>query len=283
MNGAGVIARYAMREALRRRVFAVVLLLTAGFLVLFAWGTTQVLDTVGLAQGIGDLDERGLAVVTLVGLAMFTTLFLGAVLAVFLTFGAVRGDAERGLLQPLVVRPIGRRAFLLGRWAAAAGVTALYAVAVYAVALVLVGSIAGRWPDRVVSPALWLAGAVVVVVTLSLLGSVVLPGMANGIAVFMAFGAGLVGGLMRSIAEALSSPSLENAAEILSWALPFEALYQAGLAALTADVTGVEGAIIQLGPFGSSQKGGVGLVLYALAWLGVAGALAVWRFERRDL
>ena len=42
------------------------------------------------------------------GLAMFATLFLGVVLAVFLTLGAVRGDAERGLLQPLVVRPVGR-------------------------------------------------------------------------------------------------------------------------------------------------------------------------------
>ena len=40
------------------------------------------------------------------GLAMFSTLFLGVVLAVFLTLGAVRGDAERGLLQPLVVRPV---------------------------------------------------------------------------------------------------------------------------------------------------------------------------------
>ena len=39
---------------------------------------------------------------------MFATLFLGAVLAVFLTLGAVRGDAERGLLQPLLVRPLGR-------------------------------------------------------------------------------------------------------------------------------------------------------------------------------
>ena len=49
---------------------------------------------------------------TLLGLAMFTTLFLGCVLAVFLTLGAVRGDAERGLLQPLVVRPLGRTALL---------------------------------------------------------------------------------------------------------------------------------------------------------------------------
>ena len=45
---------------------------------------------------------------------MFGTLFLGAVLAVFLTLGAVRGDAERGLLQPLLVRPVSRRTLLLG-------------------------------------------------------------------------------------------------------------------------------------------------------------------------
>ena len=47
---------------------------------------------------------------------MFATLFLGVVLAVFLTLGAVRGDAERGLLQPLIVRPVGRPTLLLARW-----------------------------------------------------------------------------------------------------------------------------------------------------------------------
>ena len=45
---------------------------------------------------------------TLLGLSMFATLFLGTILAVFLTLGAVRGDAERGLLQPLLVRPVSR-------------------------------------------------------------------------------------------------------------------------------------------------------------------------------
>ena len=37
----------------------------------------------------------------MLGLGMFAILFLATVLAVFLTLGAVRGDAERGLLQPL--------------------------------------------------------------------------------------------------------------------------------------------------------------------------------------
>ena len=62
---------------------------------------------------------------------MFATLFLGAVLAVFLTLGAVRGDAECGLLQPLVVRPIGRTTMLLARFAGAAALSAAYVVLVY--------------------------------------------------------------------------------------------------------------------------------------------------------
>ena len=45
---------------------------------------------------------------------MFATLFLGTILAVFLTLGAVRGDAERGLLQPVLVRPLHRRTVLVG-------------------------------------------------------------------------------------------------------------------------------------------------------------------------
>ncbi len=50
---------------------------------------------------------------TVFGLAMFAILFLGAVLSVFLTLNVVRGDAEAGLLQPLVVRPIGRAQLLV--------------------------------------------------------------------------------------------------------------------------------------------------------------------------
>ena len=49
--------------------------------------------------------------------------------------------------------------------------------------------------------------------------------------------------------------TLETVAEICSWLLPFEALYQAGLDALTEDVGGVTGVIVQLGPFGGAQEG----------------------------
>ena len=120
MSGAVIVARYALREAVRRRVILVVLVLTVGFLALYALGSKLTFDEVNALAADDQLDDRVLAGSTLFGLAMFTTLFLGTVLGVFLTLGAVRGDAERGLLQPIVVRPVGRTSLLLGRYAGAA-------------------------------------------------------------------------------------------------------------------------------------------------------------------
>ena len=92
MSAIPIIVGYTLREALRRKVFTVVLLLTAGFLFLY-WLANHYLfrdlSHIGAPNGI---DARGFAGATMFGLAMFATLFLGVVLAVFLTLGAVRGD-----------------------------------------------------------------------------------------------------------------------------------------------------------------------------------------------
>ena len=127
LNDVFVVAAHALRESLRRRVFIVVVVLTLAFGALYTWGASELFKDV---SGFGDnqfgLDPRTLAGATLLGLAMFGTLFLGAVLAVFLTLSAVRGDAETGLLQPLIVRPLGRNQYLAGRFVAAGAVAFAY-------------------------------------------------------------------------------------------------------------------------------------------------------------
>jgi ABC-type transport system involved in multi-copper enzyme maturation permease subunit len=285
VSGALTIAAYALRESMRRRVFVVVLILTAAFLALYAVGTEAAFDSID-AQAAGavlDVDDQVLTGSTLLGLAMFSTLFLGCVLAVFLTLGAVRGDAERGLLQPLVVRPLGRTALLAGRFVAAAGVCAAYVAAVYTAAMVITGVAGGWWPAQPVGPGLGLAAGVVLIAGLSLVGSIFLSATANGIAVFMAFGAGLAAGLLGQIGDALNVDTLENVAEVASWLLPFEALYQEGLNSLTADVSGATGVIVQLGPFGGAQDAGPLLWAWSAAYLVLLGLAARAAFARRDL
>ena len=285
MTGALIVARYALQESLRRRVFVVVLVLSVGFLALFGWGTSAAFDEVRRSFDFQNspVRETELAGGILLGLAMFAILFLGSVLAVFLTLGAVRGDTERGLLQPMLVRPITRRAVLAGRFLAAAVVCGAYVIVMFVAAASITKATGDWWPDRVATPALGLAGAVAVIAALSVLGSVFLSATANGIAVFMLFGAGLVGGLLGQIGDALPSARLTRAGTITSWGLPFEALYQNALYAITADAQGFERVIVKLGPFGGAKAGGAGLWAWTFGFLIVVGAIATWAFNRRDL
>jgi Cu-processing system permease protein len=279
-----IIAGYALREAVRRKVLLVVVVLTVGFLALYAFGNVEVFKEVSHArQAPGGIKEEVLTGSTLLGLAMFVTLFLGTVLAVFVTLNAVRGDAERGLLQPLVVRPVGRSTLLLGRFLAATAVCVIYVQIVYWAAVAITGAVGGYWPDNPVVGALSLAAAVTILVALALLGTTLLSSTANGIAIFMIFGAGLAAGLIGQIGSALHSSALQRISSISSWALPFEAIYQDGLNALTADVRGATGVLVSLGPFGGAHAAGPLLYPYVLAYLAVVGMLADRVFKRADL
>jgi Cu-processing system permease protein len=270
---------------MRRRVFVIVLVLTVIFLGLFALAAHHVFRDVASITPPADVnvDARTFAGAYLLGFAMFVTYFLGVVLAVFLTLGTVSGDAERGLLQPLVVRPVGRSTLLLARFAGAAVVCTGYVLFVYFVSLAITGIAGHWWPNRIGSPGIELAAAVVLVAGVSLLGSVFLSSTANGITVFMLFGAGLAAGLLGSIGHALNSTTIKHVSTAAAWALPFEALYQDALREVAAGTSGLTSLLLNLGPFGGAYVHGWNIRLWSVAYLGLVGVLALALFARRDL
>jgi len=285
VSDVAVIVGYALQESLRRKVFLIVLLLSGAFLALYGVGAWRAFRDTNSFVGpdrLG-LDPRVVTGATVLGLAMFATLFLGTVLAIFLTLGVVRGDAERGLLQPLVVRPVGRSTLLVARFLAAAVVCAVYVAVLFGSETVITGLVVGWWPDHVVLAGAELGYAVAVVVALSLLGSVFLSATANGIAVFMIFGGGLVAGLLAQIGRAIGSETLRSIGRWASWVLPFEALYQDALHSITSGTSGFARFALELGPFGGSEGGGVGVRLWAVAYLLLVGAACLGAFARRDL
>jgi Cu-processing system permease protein len=278
-----IIARHVLQESVRRRVFVVVLVLTLLFLALFTLATVEAFNAQTPFGGGGSFSPHAITAVTMNGLGVFASLFLATVLAVFLTLGAVRGDAERGLLQPLVVRPLGRREFLLGRFVGAVAVCVAYVVVLYALVVLIVHQAGGSWPDYVIGPGVALAGAVTILVAMSLLGSVFLSSTANGIAMFMLYGAGLVSGLLAAIGAALNAHTVLTIAHDITLALPFEGLYQAALHALGSNQTGLTRVLVNLGPFGASHPNSVPFDIWAVLYLAILSALATVGFERRDL
>ena len=221
---------------------------------------------------------------TLLGLTMFGTLFLGTILAVFLTLGAVRGDAERGLLQPLLVRPVPRPhaaggAFRLRRarlrrlrdrglpdrdgdhLGARRLVARPHRRARRSASPPRSRSCArSRSPARSSSPR---------------------PPTGSPSSWSSA----------RDSSPACSARSARRSAPTrsrtspttASWILPFEALYQSALGALTTDTVGFTRLAIDLGPFGGAEDFGPLLWPWAIVYLGLVGTLALKAFARRDL
>ena len=285
LRSAAAVVGLSVQEGIRKRTFLVVLVLTVGFLALFALGAHFAFrDVDEFARGVPEvLDAQAFTGATIFGLAMFATLFLGAVLAVFLTLGVVRGDAESGLLQPIVVRPIGRTTMLVARFAGAASLSAAYVLVVYFLACAITKATGDWTPDHLVTPGLGLALAVAIIAALSLLASTIFSVTAQGIVVFMIFGAGLTAGLLAQIGNAIDSDSLHTIGRVASWALPFEGLYAASLHALISGTSGLTGVVLQLGPFGGSEAAGADLIAWAFVYLLGVLALAAFVFSRRDL
>ena len=97
---------------------------------------------------------------------------------------------------------------LLARFAGAAALSAAYVLFVYLAAWGITRA-TGHWsPDHLLGPALALALGVAVIAALSLLASTLLTVTAQGIVVFMVFGAGLTAGLLAQIGHAIDSDSL---------------------------------------------------------------------------
>jgi ABC-type transport system involved in multi-copper enzyme maturation permease subunit len=283
---ARTIVRYALRESLRRRVVPIVAALTFAFLVLYALGAHFAFQEVGDNGHLGfqgDIDDVSLAGATLTGMAMFATLFLGAVIATFLTLGVIRGDAEAGLLQPIAARPLSRATILLARFAGAAAVAVAYVVVVFVIAI-LITSVTGGWtPDRPIAACANLAGAVAVITCISALVSAFTGSTAQGITVLMLFGAGLTAGLLGQIGDTLGSDRLVQISDFASRLLPFEALYQNGLYSLTAEISGSTGFLLSLGPFGGAASSGPGLIAFAVLYCAAILTGAAVLFGRRDL
>ena len=284
MSSVWMIAKLTLRECLRRRVFLVVPIATAAFLGLYWLGNHYAFESVReRGSGRGFLDAQVFAGATLVGLSMFMTLFLASALAIFLTFSTIRGDAEQGLLQPVVVRPVARSGLLMGRFVGTSLVSGIYAAFLYASAVAITWIIGDWHPVPLIVPGLAILLAIEVVIVLSLLGSSFANALPNGIGMFMVYGAGLLAGLLAQLGKGLSSPSLETTGRVASWVLPFEALYQAGLYELTSSTRGVTRVIVQLGPLGGASPGGWPLVAWSVGYILIIGVLSIALFARRDL
>jgi Cu-processing system permease protein len=298
-----VVARWTVLEARRRRLLLAGALLSVAFVALFVLGfallyRTQQRDLLeAQAQGTGpaaalNAREELLAMSTiLVILGLYGVQFLAALLGLFLGVASVSPEIDSGALHAVLARPLSRLQYLMGRFLALAGLLTAYVVVMSGALLLTARIVAGYRPGDVTRVVGLMVLQVLILLAVSLLGSTVLPTLANGVVMLVLFGLAWLGGIIGFVGTIPPGNELmANLGTAVSLLLPADAVWRGASYhvlppsfLVASSFAGGGGDDVVGIPFGSTTPMAPAMLAWALAYPVACLALAVAAFRRRDL
>ena len=286
------IARFTLQEAVSRRLILAGVLISLAFIGLYTLGFHFAYDK--SLENTTSPEQRlslGVAFATLTLFGVYVVNYLASFLALFLAVAAVSGEIDGGTLHAVLARPLKRSEFIVGRWLGYTCMIAAYIVAMTGLVLLVANLIAGYTVPNPLPALLLMLLEGILLLTLSLFGSTIMPTLANGIVVFTLLGlawlAGIiefVGRLLATASDSTGGDAMLNIGTFVSLLLPSDALWRGAsyylespsmLAALGATRGGI--------PFFSTLPPTSALVVWSVGYVCVVLCGAVLAFHARDL
>jgi Cu-processing system permease protein len=295
-----IVARWTFLEARRRKLLLAGVVLSVAFVVLFALAFTllyhnqqrSLLSGQAPASGptgvLAPREELLLLSTFLVVLGLYGVQFLAALLALFLGVASVSPEVDSGTLHAVLARPLSRLDYLLGRFLALAGMLTAYIVVMSGALLLTARLVAGYRAGDTLRVAALMILEVLVLLAVSLLGSTVLPTLANGVVMVALFGLAWLGGIIQFIGTVPPGNDLmANLGTAVSLLLPADAVWRGASYHLMPPGLLVASSSVGQGntglPFASTTRMAPAMLAWALAYPAACLGLAVAAFQRRDL
>lgn len=261
MSGFGALLAEAIRDAVRRRIVAGVVIVCVLSVMMLDTCTScggEVMIN-GEMRSVADI-QGGLGGLTIVVLGLWVVVLAGVLAADHL-----RETLEDGSARMSLARPVARATFAFARLAGALSI----ALATGVVLLGAASALLAARSDLPVAPALGAAAACavgsVVVASFAMAASLVLPRMATVLLVFA--GVGMV--VLANVVARLAEGALGVLGAIDRFGPPFASALAAPLAGWVPDV--------------AQDADEVGLILRLLLWAVLGLASLAWGFRRSEL
>lgn len=276
----GALFRASLKEMVRRRTLAITLGMTLLYLV--AYTITLRYAAAAVSRTANSL-MRAVLVPEIATAGLY---FAGQILAFFAitsTMGALAGERESGVMQVIATAPVRRSEIVLGKllgyWTVLGAYAAAFCLGVYALLQAQTGfQLANLWPTVAV-----FALQPLLLATLTMLGSAILPTIPNAVVMFSLYAVSLLGGVVEQIAGFTRSATLGTIGIVASLVIPADSLYRKSVSlALTAKDNPLAG-LVMIGPFGAQAPPSVWMLLYVGLYLVACVSLTVRLFARRDL
>lgn len=273
-----IIASLTIRETQRRRIMWIALILGILFLLVFALGFHFVfreIERSTMRQGESDLGAS-----LLLSAGLYATNFLAIVISVITSVTAVSGEIETHTIESLLTKPIRRWELILGKWLGFAVMLALYVSSLTGGMLTYVYIRSGLTVENVWSGLGLMILQGLLLLSLTIAGGTRLSSLANGVLAFMLYGIAFIGSWVEQIGAFLRNETAVDIGILASLLLPSEILRNK---ALVLFQPAFANSPVQAGPFTVASQPSNLMLWYAVGYIFVMLAVALWSFSTRDL
>ncbi len=283
------IARMTWTEIFRKRVLFVTFLMTLAFLGVFSFSVHALVHSSDTPGQQTDILVNYLHGVISLALGLYVSNFTVAYLAIFSSAGTISTEIENGLLLAILPRPIRRWCVYFGKWIGYSAWSVLYGAIMFW-SIVLIVSVFSSFPIETVS--LWKSFGEfelipVILVSLSILGSIYLPTLGNGVAITLLFGLGMIGGfIQRLFTTGTAQAAMDKVGLFTSLIIPTNAMYYR----MVSEFIGGSGLPIgsfdissRLGPFAGGPVPSNAFLVYTVLYICTIVGIGMWRFGRKDI
>jgi ABC-type transport system involved in multi-copper enzyme maturation permease subunit len=274
------IAALTLREAVRRRVVAIVGTLSLALIVLIGWGIWRLDAAVHVRQASVAID----AAFTVLLAFMFSVVL--AIGSAFLAAGSIAGDVENGIVLAILPRPISRAQYVLGKWVGLVALVSLYALVFGSLGLLAIALGGNYEPPHPAAALAYLVAQSIALLSLGLLLSTRVPALAGGVLAVALFGASWIAGITAGIARAMHAQTLQDVASFVGLLVPTDGLWRGAVYELTPVALLVGQAAVpnsSVNPFGVTAPPPQAFVAWSFVWIAGVLAAALRRMSVRDI
>jgi ABC-type transport system involved in multi-copper enzyme maturation permease subunit len=287
-----LITRFTLLEAIRRRLFLAVVILSILILTAFSILLSIVIN-VSQARNVNGNNTQlyllGAGVVITV-LAIWMVYLLSSTLTIVFTANMISGEVDAGTFAVIVPKPLTRVEIVLGKWLGYALVVCIYTALMFLSFLAVIHWQTGYWPTDAPYALGMLELGMLALLGITTLGSSLVPTIVNGAIALMLFIGAPTASIVQFIVQFLNPTSLQavqNISTVINLVIPTDALWHGASFYLLPPAAD----FVTLGlssqdfntPFTSGQPVAPALLVWAVLYCIALPALAALRFQHRDL
>ena len=287
-----LITRFTIQEALRKRLFLAVIILSTLIIIAYSLLLHTALGTLNTDRSSisSQLVILSVGVIVTV-LVTWLVYLLSSLLAIVLTAGSISGEIEAGTFSVIVPKPLHRFDIIIGKWLGNVIILGFFTALLFLAFQTVTYIQTGYWPLQALSAIGTLELGMIVLVGITTLGSACVPTMVNGAIALILFIsaplADIVQFIVTTINDTTQNAAMQNITTVINLIVPTDALWHGTSYYLLPSST----LLSALGasahtfntPFTSGTPIAPALVVWAICYSLALPMLAALRFRYRDL